>query len=345
MKKVTYVALDVHPHKIVAMWGRAQEMPRTMKVGESAQELQRLRTEVGPGEVWVTYEASSCGFVLYDRLSAWGWKAWVLAPTKMARSVRSVKRKTDLEDVKRQWELMVAHGELGTSLPSVWVPPVKTREDRELVRHRLWLAEEQGRIKTKIRSLLRMHGIESPIEEKSLWTKQGLAWLKGLEARLARSLSTVLGSHLRMLATLKEEIGKLDEEIERLSQEDPYRVPIEAAMTEKGVGRLTAMTFATEIGDVKRFENRKQLGSYLGLTPTSYESGQATDRKGHISRMGPYRIRKVLNQAAWAYVRTRSERRAWYEAMAKRRGKKKALVAVMRELGILIWHRMRDAVA
>jgi len=52
----------------------------------------------------------------------------------------------------------MSHGELGTKLPTVWVPPVKIREDRELVRRRLKVAENLSRVKTGIGSLLRSHG-------------------------------------------------------------------------------------------------------------------------------------------------------------------------------------------
>jgi len=348
MKKVTYVAMDVHPNKIVVMWASVGEKPSTMTVRDDTKGLAQLRSEIGRGEVWATYEASSCGFTLYDTLTSWGWKAAVLAPTKIPRSVRGRKRKTDLEDVRPQWEMLVAHGELGMSLPKVWVPPIKTREDRELVRHRLWLGEEMGRIKAKIRSMLKMHAVECPLESDKLWTKKkGMPWLRATckeDSGLSRSLRAPLRSLVEMLEQFEEHIDTLDAEIKALSETANYKVQVEAATGEKGVGRLTAMTYVTELGDVTRFNNRKQVGSYLGLTPTSYESGAANDRKGHISRMGPARVRKVLNQAAWAYMRTHKHRQAWYQRVARRRGKKKAVVALMRELGIVIWHRMRDAI-
>jgi len=59
------------------------------------------------------------------------------------------------------------------------------------------------------------------------------------------------------------------------------------------------MVFLTEMGDLRRFRNRKKVGAYLGLVPTSNESGENTDHKGHITHQGPARLRKVLCQAAW----------------------------------------------
>jgi len=99
------------------------------------------------------------------------------------------------------------------------------------------------------------------------------------------------------------------------------------------------------MGRMDRFGNRRQVGSYLGLAPASYESGQAQDRKGHITRQGPSRVRRVLCQAVWARVRTDSAERAVYERICEKNPKhrKKAVVAVMRRLGVRMWHAALDA--
>ena len=83
----------------------------------------------------------------------------------------------------------------------------------------------------------------------------------------------------------------------------------------------------------------------MGLTPTSHESGQQNDRKGHISRQGPPRLRKVLCQASWVHVRHDPHSREVYQKLVTRNPKKKkiALVAVMRRLAVRLWHRMREA--
>lgn len=107
-----------------------------------------------------------------------------------------------------------------------------------------------------------------------------------------------------------------------------------------GVGVLTALTFPVEWGDVGRFENRRQAGSCRGLVPASYESGEADDRKGHITRLGPPRVRKVPNQAAWHLVRLDPLWRKRYEGIAVRGGAKTAIVAGRgrsRPRGFVLW--------
>ena len=106
---------------------------------------------------------------------------------------------------------------------------------------------------------------------------------------------------------------------------------------------MTAMTFLVELGDVRRFRNRRQVASYLGLVPTSYESGEDDDHKGPITHLGPARVRKVLNQAAWTLVRKDAVWKDRYGPLAARRGAPKAIVAIMRKLGIELWHRAQAA--
>jgi len=111
---------------------------------------------------------------------------------------------------------------------------------------------------------------------------------------------------------------------------------------------LTAMVFLTELGDLSRFQNRKQVGCDLGLTPRRYQGGEETDPSGHISRLGPARVRKVLNQAAWAVVRFEAEWGEWFTARVagqKAAVKKIMITAVMRRLGIWLWHQGQTAQA
>lgn len=332
----------MHLNFIVAVWRKGKKAEEKFVVETTPQGLQKLAQLVGEDEVWAAYEASSCGFEVYDLLTARGWKVFVLAPTHIARSVRGRKRKTDLEDARRILEVLMSHGELGGRLPAVWVPSRKIREDRELVRRRLTVAEELARVKCEIGALLRIQQVKGPEGLKKGWTKKHRAWLRGLAregSALAPSVRKALGSLVRQLEFLAEEVETLQKEVEELAQEEAYRKPVEKMTEVEGVGTLTAVTYYLELGDPKRFKNRRQVGSYLGLVPTSYESGDEDDRKGHISRMGPARVRKVLNQATLARLRLEPDWRKRYKPIAVRRGPKKAIVAMMRKLGIELWRK------
>ncbi|MCI0656753.1 MAG: IS110 family transposase [Acidobacteria bacterium] len=344
MSMVIYVGLDVHLNSIAAVWGRAKDKPRSMTVTPDEEGLKALVKAVGPGEVWGVYEASSCGFEVYDRLRDLGWKMSIVAPTHIAKSVHGKKRKTDLRDAKHLWEILMSHGELGTRLPEIWIPSRELQEEREIVRRRLKLSESSCRVKNGILSLLRMHKIKRPQGMKSAWTQKHVAWLRGLakDESLGVSVRTVLGSYVRELDFVQEEIETVQKAVETLAEKPQHRGAVEKMTQVPGVGTLTALTFLLEMGELKRFDNRRQVGCYLGLVPASYESGDADDRKGHITRLGPPRVRKVLNQAAWHLVRLDPLWRKRYEGIAGRGGAKTAIVAIMRKLGIELWQRAKS---
>jgi transposase len=154
-----------------------------------------------------------------------------------------------------------------------------------------------------------------------------------------------LGSLLRQLHFLEEEEQRLDQLVAALAWSPRYESRVRELTDLCGVGVLTAIVFLTELGDLSRFANRRQIAAYLGLAPSSNESGQQNDRKGHITHQGSPRVRKVLCQATWSRVRHSAEEKAAYERIKAKNPKKKkiAVVASMRRLAVRMWHRGRDA--
>ena len=304
--------------------------------------LHQLRAQHQGSEVHVSYEASGCGFRLADRLEDEGFEVSVLAPSHLPQSQKHRSEKTDAKDVIRIMEVLRGSVLAGNRLPKVWIPPEHLRDDRELVRRRLDLGNSLSQVKNRIHGLLQRWGIGRPDHLKSLWTQKYLRWLDGLAESCAHGLGEHLRSLLRELRFWLSELDQLEQELLSLSSQVNYARQVSRLTSLKGVGLLTAMVFLTELGDLKRFGNRRALGSYLGLTPRSYESGEHNDRKGHISRLGPSRVRKVLNQAALAVINFSPEWGRWYRLRTmgmKKSYKKKMIVAVMRRLGIWMWHQ------
>jgi transposase len=108
-----------------------------------------------------------------------------------------------------------------------------------------------------------------------------------------------------------------------------------------GVGPIVALTYATGVDDPSRFIHSRDLGPHFGLTPRKYASGEI-DRSGSITKAGDGAVREVLVQAALTLL-TRVHRwsalKAWGVAVAKRRGLRRAIIAVARKLAIIM-HRM-----
>jgi len=112
-------------------------------------------------------------------------------------------------------------------------------------------------------------------------------------------------------------------------------------MTAPGVGFVTALTFKAAVDDPSRFRRSRTVAAHFGLTPRRFQSGEL-DIEGHISRCGDSEVRSALYVAANAMM-TRSSRysslKAWGMQLAKKRGHRRAVIAVARKLAVIL-HRM-----
>jgi transposase len=351
MSNTIICGMDAHDNTLSNRIGVNRETPETKKVKNTQDGRQKLFKYLGTlaqkndeTRIIVAYEASPLGFGIYDECVEAGIECHILAPTKMLKAVKDRKRKCDERDAQRIFEMLRAHVLAGNELQDIWIPDQQTRDDRELVRSRLDVGKKLTVLKTQVQMLLKRNKAVKPKYVGKSWTLSYRRWLEGLE--LKRGALVTLSSLLRQIEKLEAEIWILDKEIEGLSKTDRYRLASEALVVQiKGVGLLTAMVYLTEIGDMRRFNNRKEIGSYLGLAPSINESGEGSDRKGHITREGPARVRKVLCQAAWARVIHDDEEARVYQRIVKKNPKHKkiALVASMRRLGVLMWHIAWDA--
>ena len=351
MCEIIMVGCDLHAESMLLRIAKGVEPARTMAVRNTRQGREKLLAllvgqRASGRRVVFAYEASGQGFGLYDQLTDAGIECHVLAPTKIARPAQHGRRKTDERDAELLLSALRAHILAGNPLPKVWIPDPQTRDDRELVRTRLDLGAKFSGIKAQIQGLLKRNTLERPAGVGKGWTKAFLAWLRGLArgAGLAPGAAGALSSLLRQRQFLAEEIARLDEQLSQLVCSPRYLAAMQRLTLLQGVGALTALVFLTEMGDLNRFANRRQVGAYLGLVPASHESGSRSDCKGHITRQGPPRVRRVLCQAVWACVRRDGPHRAAYQRIVAKNPKHKqvAVVASMRRLGIRMWRAGRD---
>jgi len=355
MANCIMVGCDLHDKTLVLRYalGRGRVEGRTFANDRPSRQamiawLIEQRRSRRVGRVLFAYEASSEGFGLYDELWAAGIECHVLAPTKIARSAKHARGKNDGRDAVQLLELLRAHVLAGNVLPVVWVPDLQTRDDRELIRTRLDVADRRIVTKNQIQALLKRNQVRRPAGTGKSWTNDYRSWLEGLACGRMTGLrpggQAALLSLLRQLESFESEIGKLDEQVAALSRTRRYAKAVSALTAIQGVATLSAMVFLTELGDVRRFANRRQLAAYLGLVPASNESGERNDCKSHITRQGPSRVRKVLCQSTWCLVRTDRQFQAAYASIVRRNPKhrKIAVVAIMRRLAIVMWHRARE---
>jgi len=348
------VGCDLHMKTMVLKYAvdRNEVQSRTFandRPGRQAmiEALRRFQRQQAAERILFAYEASSEGFGLCDELRAAGLECQVLAPTRIARSPKHARGKNDGRDALQILELLRAHVLAGNALPTVWVPDPQTRDDRELLRMRLDLGHKRVLTKNQIQALLKRHQLRRPASVGKGWTRGYEDWLAGLAQGQVPGLGAggraALSVLRRQIENLEAQIEQLDQQVEELSRSPRYAQPVQWLRTIQGVGTLSAMVFLTELGDLSRFGNRRQLAAYLGLVPTSHETGERNDCKGHITRQGSGRVRQVLCQCTWSLLRSDEGLAACYQALVQRNPKRRkiAVVAIMRRLAIVMWHRAR----
>jgi transposase len=143
-------------------------------------------------------------------------------------------------------------------------------------------------------------------------------------------LPTEIGVLLTSYESLTEQIDKLDEELERLAEQDETS---KLLMTMPGIGPIAATMFAAHVDDVSRFESGEQLASYLGLVPGEATTGGKVVRTSMI-KAGPKQLRSQMVQSAWTLRRSRPNDPIvlWARRIEEKRGKQIAIVALARKM-------------
>jgi len=152
----------------------------------------------------------------------------------------------------------------------------------------------------------------------------------------------LIGTMLDARAGLWEQFKKLDTQVVKITRQTELT---RRFMEIPGVGPVTALSFMTGVDDPSRFKRSRDVGAYFGLTTKCWQSGSSVDIKGRISKAGDGDVRRALYTAASAMLSRYKGRLAiknWGLAIEKRRGHKKALVAVARKLAIIMHAMWRD---
>jgi transposase len=155
--------------------------------------------------------------------------------------------------------------------------------------------------------------------------------------KLPDDLRAVIAPLLEQLDLLTGEIERCNEHLEEMVKELPE---VEHLREIPGVGTVVATYFVLTIDDPGRFKNSRDVASFFGLRPSMRESASVS-QFGRITKEGDPEMRRLLVQAAHALLRTRadSQLKQWALALAERKGKSKAVVALARKLAVLM-HRL-----
>jgi len=276
----------------------------------------------------IVYEAGPTGYGLVRALRAAGFRADVIAPSRTPQAT-SQEAKSDRLDSRK-----LAMYSAKNLLQAVQVPTEEEEGDRQIVRMRGAISKKLRRIKQQIKSFLLQHAIAQP-EGLEHWAIRSVAALRKI--RLSRQLRFCLDCLLDDLVHFESQLKKLNLALRSLAKTKRHKEKVQALETTPGVGPITAMTLRTELIAPERFRDGREVSAMLGLAPLVRSTGQ-TRREGPLMKTGNTRLRTVLVEAAWRWVaKDPWAAQRFGQLVQNTGGKKKAIAAMARRLGIILW--------
>ena len=214
----------------------------------------------------------------------------------------------------------------------VHVKTLRSQKLRMLLTHRQLLLSKAIALENDLRGTLRNFGL-----------KVGMVGKVKFEARIRElvenlpDLAVLVEPMLIVRRVLREQIVILHRRLLAIVRDDEV---CRRLMTTPGVGPVVALTYRATVDVPARFRKSKAVGAVFGLTCSKYQSGEI-DRSGRISRCGDEMMRVMLYEAAQSMLRSKkwSWLKAWAMQIARRRGIKKAIVALARRLAVIM-HRI-----
>jgi transposase len=282
-----------------------------------AYHFKRIGLEAGPLSQW-----------LFSALAEAGLPVICVETRHMKAALKAQINKTDRNDARGIAQMMRA----GLYRP-VHVKTLRSQKLRMLLTHRKLLQSKAIAIENDLRGTLRNFGL-----------KVGLVGKMKFEARIKElvenlpDLAVLVEPMLVVRLVLREQIVILHRRLLAIVRDDEV---CRRLMTIPGVGPVVALTYRATVDVPARFRKSKSVGAVFGLTCAKYQSGEV-DWSGRISRCGDEMMRTMLYEAAqsmlvhsnkWSWLK------AWAMQIARRRGMKKAIVALARRLAVIM-HRI-----
>jgi transposase len=295
-------------------------------------------------------------------LEACGFEVWLVN----AKDVKHLpgRPKTDVLDAV--WLCKIAERQM---IRPSFVPPEPIRRLRDLTRYRAALVSDQTAEKNRVEKLLEDAQIKLSVVASDIFGVSGRAMLSAMirgerdpevladyaKSSMRRKIGALeeafvgnFTSHHTFLLTrmlsridsLTADIAAVDAEIE--TQIAPFASAVERLDEIPGIGRVAAHVIVAEIGvDMTRFPTADHLSSWARFAPGVKESAGRSKGNGSTGHGNRY-LARVLGEAAVATSRTDTFLGERYRRIARRRGKKKAIVAVGRSILVIIWHLLSD---
>lgn len=287
--------------------------------------LEKLNLE----EMSVGFESGSLTHYLLEGFKERGIDGICMDARKLSPILTVTINKTDKNDARG-----IATALRAGTYTRVHCKPEQSINRSILLTSRRALVEQQTHLKNTVRGLLKSYGVRLGAISAKKFSAEVMRRIEHCDEIVILGIKCLLNAFDKLVG----ESGKIDKKMLELAQNDKE---VRLLMTVPGIGPVTALTYQAEIFDPTRFQRSRSVGAYLGMTPKLYNSGE-TNRQGKTSKCGSKELRFLLVEAGIVLL-TRSKKwsklKAWGLKIMRKKGLKKAAVAVGRKLAVIM-HRM-----
>jgi transposase len=345
---VMYIAFELSNSKWKLMFSDGyKRRQKTIAAGDLAQfeqEVVKARHRFKqPGDITIysCYEAGRDGFWIHRYLETQGICNFVVDSSSIEVNRRFRRAKTDRIDVGKLMDMLIRYTNGEQKLWGVVrIPSVEQEDQRRIQREVDRLKKERTAHSNRIRSLLVLHGIKVKVGCDFI---QRLDKVRQFDGRLlgACLINEIKREYDRLLL-IGEQLKQLTKEKEQLLQQGaPAAKDVQTLRMLKGIGEVGSWTLVYEFLAWRDFKNVKQVGAAAGLAPTPYDSGDSKREQG-ISKAGNGRVRKLMTQLSWQWLRHQgqSELSKWYMqrfGTGASRMRRVGIIALARKLLISLW--------
>ena len=299
-----------------------------------------------PVRVVSCYEAGYDGFWLHRVLEARGIVNHIIEAASVHVSRKARRAKTDRLDAENLVRVLIAYWRGEPKVCSVVRPPSIEEEDaKRQHREREFLMKERVQHIGRIKGLLATQGVYDFQPSRKDWQSRLRTVVTGDGRPLPPRLALEVDRHCRRLAMVNAMLREIDEVRDAAAEPSAARTTpssenVQRLVLLKGIGPQVADVLATEVF-YREFRNRRRLASYLGLTPSPFQSG-GMDRDQGITKAGNPRARTISIELAWLWLRYQpgSALARWFHDRTnglKGRVRRILIVAVARKLIVALW--------
>lgn len=324
MVQPLYCGLDLHKRfSYIVVKDYAGRQLKRGRVGNNEVDIACFFEPFKEQQVKVALEATSNYYWMFETLDKMNMEVNLSHPLK-TKAIADAKIKSDKIDAGVLSDLLRTD-----FLPKSYIPDQKTRELREVLRHRIRLVKTRARLKNQLRDVL--------TKNNRLEAYTDITGTKAREFIEGLLLSPVFRLQCDDILDHIDFINKKIEHIDYLLKVYVKELPEVKYLTAiDGIGIFSALILLAEIGDINRFLSPKKLVRYAGLCPGLHQSGD-TNRKLPITSEGDKYLRWILVEASQHAVRHYGPLRDFYMSLLKTKGSQKAIIAVARKMLVGIY--------